>query len=60
MYLELSKLLHELLLLFAVAQGGQDVEENLQQVQILPRYTRQRENGSDAAYTVGVINQVMN
>lgn len=31
-YLKLSELLHELLLLFAVAQRRNDVEEDLQQV----------------------------
>lgn len=45
MYLELRELLHELLLLFAVAQRRKNVEKDLQKVQILPRYTGEGEDG---------------
>lgn len=50
MYLELRKLLHELLLLFAVAQRRKNVEKDLQKVQILTRYTGE---GEDGRHTVG-------
>jgi len=44
-YLELRELLHELLLLFAVAQRRKYVEKDLQKVQILTRYTGEGEDG---------------
>lgn len=53
--LELGELLHELLLLLAIAEGGQDVEENLEQIQILPGNTREREDRRDAAHRNGVM-----
>lgn len=48
-YLKLSQLLHELLLSFTVAEGRDDVEEHLEQVQTLPRDTGQGKDGRDAA-----------
>ena len=48
-YLELSELLHELLLFLAVAEWGDDVEEDLEQIQTFPRHTGHGEDGSDAA-----------
>lgn len=48
-YLKLSELLHELLLLLAVAEWGDDVEEDLEQIQTFPRHTGHGEDGSDAA-----------
>lgn len=36
MNLELCELLHELLLLFAVAERRQDVKEDLEQLEVLP------------------------
>lgn len=47
-YLELCELLHELLLLFAVAQWRKNIEEDLQEVQILPRYAGEGEDGCHA------------
>lgn len=47
-YLKLSELLHELLLLLAVAERRQDVEEDLKQVQTLSRHAGQGEDGCDA------------
>ena len=47
-HLELCELLHELLLLLAVAEGRQDVEEDLEVLQALPRHVGQGEDGSDA------------
>lgn len=49
--LELGELLHQLLLLLAVAQRGEDVQEDLEEVQTLPRHTGQGEDGCDAAHT---------
>lgn len=51
MYLELSELLHQLLLLFAVAEWRKDVQEHFEEIQILPRNAGQCEDGSDAAHT---------
>lgn len=51
MYLELCELLHQLFLLFAVAEWREDVQENLQKLQVLSRNTRQGEDGRDAART---------
>lgn len=48
-YLKLSKLLHELLLLLTVAEWRDDVEEDLEQVETLPRHAGQREDGCDSA-----------
>lgn len=48
-YLKLGQLLHQLLLLLGVAQRGDDVEEDLQQVQTLSGHVGQSEDGRDAA-----------
>lgn len=48
-YLKLGQLLHQLLLLLGVAQRGDDVEEDLQQVQTLSGNVGQSEDGRDAA-----------
>jgi len=50
-HLELRQLLHELLLLLAVAERRQDVEEDLEEVQVLTRDAGQGEDGRDAADT---------
>lgn len=51
MYLELRELLHQLLLLLAVAEWREDVQENLQKVQVFSRNAGQGEDGRDAAQT---------
>lgn len=53
-YLKLGQLLHELLLLFAVAERREDVEEDLQEVKALSGHTRQGENRRDAVRENGV------
>ena len=50
-YLELRELLHQLLLLLAVAQWRQDVQEDLQEVQTDSRHAGQGEDRRDAART---------
>lgn len=52
--LKLSQLLHKLLLLLAVAEWRDDVEEDLQQVKTLSRYTGQGKNGRDAAGKINI------
>lgn len=49
MYLKLCELLHQFLLLFTVGQWRKDVEEDFQEIQILPRNTGQCEDWGDAA-----------
>lgn len=48
-HLELGQLLHELLLLLAVGEWREDVQEDFKQIQTLSRHTGQCEDGGDTA-----------